>query len=155
MEYRDYLQLLSELTQELTQLSEIGQQKVQAVSSHDLDALNECIKQEQAVSLTLRGIEQKRKKILTELGFENVPLREMSMRCPTECQQETTQLVENLLRIYTVLKSVQTPARTLMERELRAINTELETRGVLSETKENYQSSPTAKPGNLRTDFRA
>lgn len=155
MQYSNYLEFLAELRQELEHLSAVGQKKLDAVQSHDLDELNDCIKEEQAISLTLRGCEQKRQKILSELGFQNVPLHEMPLRCPEEFRAETSRLVEELLRTYSVVQSVQSPARTIMEQELRSINTELESRGAAQNMDENYQMTPGPRPSQLRTDFRA
>ena len=155
MQYQDYLQLLTDLQQEISRLIEVGQQKIEAVQNHDLDQLNECMKQEQAIALTLRGFEQKRVKLLSELGYKNVTLREMPQHCPKEYQQKTSELVERLLRAHQVLQSVETPSRTMMEQDLRTIQQELENRGVSQEMDENYQTAPGAQPPALRTAIRA
>ena len=60
MEYSDYLALLSELCQLFDQISHVEQQKIDAVQGHALDELNEAMKREQALTLALRGCEQKR-----------------------------------------------------------------------------------------------
>lgn len=155
MPYEQYLSFLEDLLRELNRLTEIGKEKLAAVQNHELDALNECIKQEQAVSLTLRGLEQKRVKLLAALGCENVPLSEMPRRCPEAYRGRTQELVDQLLRAEKILKSVQTPSRTIMERDLRAIRKELESRGVVQELDENYQAAPPTPGKGLRTDFRA
>ena len=69
MDYTTYQQLLEELGGELEQLITIQNQKIQAVRAHDLDQLNDCMKQEQAISLALRGLEQRRDKLVQELGL--------------------------------------------------------------------------------------
>lgn len=155
MPYEQYLAFLEELLQELNQLTQVGKEKLMAVQNHELDTLNECIKQEQAISLTLRGLEQKRTKVLAAIGCENVPLSEMPRRCPENYRARTQELVDRLLTADQVLKSVQTPSRTIMERDLRAIRKELEARGVVQELEDNYQSAPPAPGKGLRTDFRA
>lgn len=155
MPYEQYLAFLEELLREMNRLTEIGKEKLSAVQNHELDALNECIKQEQAISLTLRGLEQKRRKVLAAIGCENVPLSEMPQRCPKEYQGRTQEIVGQLLAAEKVLRSVQTPSRTIMERDLRAIRKELESRGVVQELDENYQSAPPTPGKGLRTDFRA
>ena len=67
MEYSDYLALLSELCQLFDQISHVEQQKIDAVQGHALDELNEAMKREQALTLALRGCEQKRETLLTGL----------------------------------------------------------------------------------------
>lgn len=154
MEYRDYLRFLSDLHQELEHLIQIGQQKIDAVRSHDLDELNTCIRQEQAISLSLRGMDQKRQKILSALGMEQVPLRKLADCCPKEFQAETACLIEKILRDNHIIESIQTPVRSVLEQELRLIQSELEARGVEQDRNPNYQSTPAARPAELRTDIR-
>ena len=79
---RAYLALLDGLRQELRRLTQVEQDKVAAVHSHDLNALNECMKREQAAALALRGREQQRDAMLKALGLEGVSLRELPQRCP-------------------------------------------------------------------------
>ncbi len=77
MEYSDYLALLSELCQLFDQISHVEQQKIDAVQGHALDELNEAMKREQALTLALRGCEQKRETLLTGLGLTGISLRDM------------------------------------------------------------------------------
>ena len=51
MEFHDYLAFLEQLCQELDALSGVEQQKISAVRSGDLGALDACMKQEQAAAL--------------------------------------------------------------------------------------------------------
>lgn len=155
MEYRDYLHFLSDLHQEMNRLIQVGQKKIEAVQSHDLDALNACIRQEQAISLSLRGMEQRRQNLLAALEMSKVPLREMPNRCPEAFREETSRLVEQILKDYQIIESIQTPARAVMEQELRMIHSELEARGVEQELDDNYQVASASRPAELRTDIRA
>lgn len=155
MEYQEYLNLLSNLLQEIERLTEIARNKQEAVQGHDLDQLNDCIKQEQAVSLRLRGLDQKREKILAALGFSQITLREMPNHCPKEYQGETRTFAERISRAYQVLQSIQSASRSMMEHDLRLIQKELESRGIDPEIDENYQHMPGAQSPEMRTDFRA
>ena len=154
-DFRAYLALLDALREELQQLTGIEQEKVTAVHDHDLAALNDCMKREQAAALALRGREQQRDAMLKALGLEGVSLRELPRRCPPELKAETSRAVEALLRDYAVLKSVQVPARELMERELKTVNDALEAKGVSPELDGQYQPSGQRPPTPFRTDFRA
>lgn len=155
MEYRDYLRFLTELHQKMSDLIQIGQQKIAAVQSHDLDALNVCIRKEQAVSLSLRGMDQKRRNILSALNLSEVSLREMPGRCPEEFRTETARLVEQILKDVQIMESIQNPVRSVLEQELRVIQSELEARGVEQNLDADYQSAPAARPAEMRTDIRA
>ena len=71
------LHFFTELQQELERLTQLQRQKIDAVRAHDLDVLNDCMKQEQVISLSLRGLEQKREKLLQALGLSGVSLLEL------------------------------------------------------------------------------
>ena len=70
MNYTDCLALLEQLSQVFGQLDGLEREKAAAVGARNLDALNQCIKQEQAVSLSLRGVEQKRDQLWRGLGLQ-------------------------------------------------------------------------------------
>lgn len=155
MEYRDYLHFLTDLHREMNRLIQVGQKKIEAVQNHDLDALNACIRQEQAISLSLRGMEQRRQNLLVTLGISQVPMREMPNCCPVAFREETSRLVEQILKDCQIIESIQTPARTVLEQELRMIHSELEARGVEQDLDANYQAAPASRPAEMRTDIRA
>ena len=146
-EFRDYLTFLESLQKELEKINGIEQRKIAAVRSGDLQALDACMKQEQAASLSLRGQEQRREALLKELGMQGVPLRELAEHAPQTLRAETTQKVEALLRTYQVLSSSQSAARTMMETSLRRLEKQLD-----------QQETPVEKTSDVRpgqTDFRA
>lgn len=154
MEYSDYLALLSELCQLFDQISHVEQQKIDAVQGHALDELNEAMKREQALTLALRGCEQKRETLLTGFGLTGISLRDMPSHCPPEYRAETSRMVEQVLKGYAVLQAAQGSARTLTELELRRVDGELARRGVEPDAESHYQASP-ARPTSMKTDFRA
>ena len=98
MEFHDYLAFLEQLRQELDTLSAVEQQKIAAVRSGDLAALDACMKQEQAAALSLRGREQHRKAMLRDLGLEHVSLAELSRHCPPQDRERTAALSQQVLR---------------------------------------------------------
>ena len=73
VDFSEYLNFLEELEHTLQQLVDVEQKKAAAVSARDLDALNDCMKREQAFSMTLKGFEQKRARLLAALGLEVSP----------------------------------------------------------------------------------
>lgn len=155
MDQTQLVSFFSELQQVLEQLTQLQSEKITAARAHDLQALNECMRREQAISLSLRGLEQKRNQLLQALGLSGVGLMDAAKHCTPELRPVLSQSVERLRRQYTVLRSAQEAARTLFENDLRSINQELERRGVLSELDEHYQATPSAMPRSMSTDFRA
>ena len=133
MEFRDYLTFLQELCRELDTLRGVEQQKIAAIQAGNLEALDACMKQEQAAALSLRGREQHRKAMLRDLGLEHVSLAELSRHCPPQDRERTAALSQQVLRSYQVLSSAQQTARTLMESRLHRIEQELEQVFVLTD----------------------
>ena len=155
MEYREYLEFLSGLCGQLDQLARVEGDKIAAVRGYDLAALDECMKQEQALALALRGSEQKRDRMLAQLGLAGVTLKDLPRRCPPEYARETGQAVEPLLRANQVLQSVQEPAPSLLERQLHNVEEQLRAKGVEPGVDTSYQYAPGQRPQSLRTDFKA
>lgn len=119
--WREYLALLNSLGENLEKLSEVEKRKNAAVSRSDLQGLEECMKQEQAMSMTLRGMEQKREKLLAELGLTGVPLRQLEEHSPEELHLEVKETARQLRQRYEVFRSASEVARNTLECNLRAM----------------------------------
>lgn len=119
--WQDYLKLLGSLTKTLEQLSDVERKKTEAVSRGDLMAVDECMKQEQVLSLSLRGFDQKREAALRALGLEGVKLSGLTARAPEDQLLETRQVVERLQRQYEIFQSASQVARNTLECNLRMI----------------------------------
>lgn len=106
------------------------------------------MKREQALSLSLRGYDQKRDKLLAQLGLQGTTLSQLEDRSPPELQLETKAVVEELRRQYTLFQAASKVARDTLEVNLRAI-----------ERMQNVQAGDTAEADETRrshqTDFRA
>ena len=129
MSFSDCLALLEQLSQVFDQLAALEQEKTAAVGAQDLARLDQCMKQEQAVSLTLRGLEQKRGRLWRDLGLQSVALRDLPQHFPPEGQPEARRAVSRLLEQYQALRSAQEPTRILMEHRIQLIEEELARRG--------------------------
>ena len=150
MEYTELLRFLEELNRSLESLTALQEEK--RAAAQDLDALNECMKREQALSLSLRSMEHKREALLGGLGLAGVPLRDLPRRCPPERRAETARAVEQVLRSYQVLQSAQGAARTVLEGRLHQVEGELKRRGLDLEE----ELPPTPRRGERgHTDFKA
>ena len=79
------------------------------------------MKKEQVMSLTLRGYDQKRDKMLSELGLRGVNLRQLEDHSPDELQLETKAAVEQLRRQYKLFQAASQVARDTLEINLRGI----------------------------------
>lgn len=152
MDFAGYLRFLTQMGEQLIELSGIEQEKVRAVQSGDLNALDGCIRREQAMGLTFRGLEQRREGWIQELNLPDGSLRRLPELCPPELRQEAAQTVETVLRQYEVCRSARESARTVLECELHRVERQLAQKGW--EPGEAETALDQLPPG-LRTDFRA
>lgn len=144
--WQDYLKLLGSLTKTLEQLSDVERKKTEAVSRGDLMAVDECMKQEQVLSLSLRGFDQKREAALKALGLEGVKLSGLTDRAPEDQLLETRQVVERLQRQYEIFQSASQVARNTLECNLRMIERLQQQAG---------ETAPPQSDAPRQADFRA
>ncbi len=117
----DYLTLLGRVTRALEELTGVEQEKIRAVNERDLPAVEQCMKKEQVCSLNLRGLDQKREKLMDQLGMRGVPLREIMSRCPPGAEQETKEAAEALRRQYAIFQTTSEASRNALEIHLHII----------------------------------
>ena len=117
----EYLTLLETLGGKLEELTDLERTKAVAVGRSDLEGLEECMKREQVMSLSLRGLDQKREKLLAALGLTGVPLRDLAERAPESVRMEAKAAAEKLRQKYEVFQSASDVARNTLECNLHAI----------------------------------
>lgn len=148
--FKVYFDFLEKLGGELDTLTGIQQDKTNAVRQDDLMALNECMKREQAISLTLRTMEMERRKLLSGLGLADVPLSGLAESCPPEERARAREAADRLRARYNVYRSAADTARTLLEVNLRDVEKIIAERGLSGD------NLPVNRmPGGSFTDIRA
>lgn len=151
-----YLQLLRELTGSLEQLSVLAQQKINCVHESDLIALDEVLKQEQAMTLNLRGLEQRRLKLVSQLGLEGVGLAALDSRYPDELQLQAKETSEKLRQSYEVYRSCADAARSTLELNLHQLEKIIAQSGIdPAALGAGYEPPGVEPPRSMKTDFRA
>ena len=157
--YQAYLDLLREVGSLLEQLAVLAQQKGDAVRKDDLLALDEVLKQGQALGLNLRGLELLRAKLAPQLGLSGASrLDDLPAKCPPELRQEARQTVDSVRSSYQIYRSCADMARSILELNLHQIEKLVIAAG--GDPKDLDISvgyiQPTAEPPrNMKTDFRA
>lgn len=146
--WQEYLKLMRSLTKTLEGLTQVEREKHNAASRGDLAGVEECMKREQVISLTLRGYDQKRDKLLADLGLKGLTLNQMEDHSPDELQLETKAVAEELRRQYRLFQAASQVARDTLEINLRGIE-QLQARqaGDTAEAEESRKQH--------QTDFRA
>ena len=154
--FRSYLDVLRELSAALDRLTPLARQKVEAVRADDLLALDEVLKQEQALGLNLRGLELKRQKLVPQLGLDGVRLSRLPEHCPPQLANEARKTAAALRESYEVYRSYADMARNSLELNLHQIDKFLMESGVDPKlAAQGYESPPMEPPQKMKTDFRA
>lgn len=120
--YNEYLVLLTDLGHTLSQLTETAEKKIAAAKADDLQSLDQCIKQEQVLSLSLRSIEKKQGDYLARMDLSGVPLSGLAEHYPQQLRAAAQKKAEELRRIYDRYVSASQSARMIMESTLHQID---------------------------------
>lgn len=147
--FQDYLKLLRDIAKTLGKLTELEQRKVKAVHANDVQAVDDCIREEQVMSLSLRGTELKRTKMLKALGMENEPLSKLIEHAPEGLRIETQEAMHSLRNRYNEYQSASTAARTALERVLHDIE-----RMLAAAEQQQGGAPPQPSTGGVRPDPR-
>lgn len=155
--HRAYLKLLRELASTLDRLAPLAKQKAEAVRADDLLGMDEALKQEQPLTLNLRGLEMRRTKLLSQLGLEQVRLVDLPKHYPPELEAEARKTVDDLRQSYEIYRSYSDMARSSLELSIHQIDKYLLKSGVDPKLAfEGYETPQTREPPkNMKTDFRA
>ena len=119
--YREYFAFMDQLGGTLEKLTELAKEKTVAVRRDDLLAVDDCMKREQALGLSLRAMDKKRDKLLAAIGLENVTLSGLAQHCPEELRQEARAAADKLRERYDLYRSASDVARTTLECNLHQI----------------------------------
>lgn len=155
-DHQAYLSLLRELSGCLDRLGELSEEKANTVRQDDLLAMDEVLKQEQVLSLSLRGLEQRRTKLLAKLGLSDVSLADLPGKYPAELQDEAKQTVNALRDSYRIFRARADMARNLLELNLHQIDKLIAAAGANPvDAGAGYEAPGAEPPKNMKTDFRA
>lgn len=119
--YREYFAFMDQLGGTLEELTKLAKEKTVAVRRDDLLAVDDCMKREQALGLSLRAMDKKRDKLLAAIGLENVTLSGLAQHCPEELRQEARAAADKLRERYDLYRSASDVARTTLECNLHQI----------------------------------
>lgn len=149
------IELFDKITDTLVQLAELNREKAAAVRKDDLMALNEVLRQEQALTLAMRGFEQKRTELLSQFELTSVPLSDVPKKFPRELQLRAKNTVDRLQNEYQIYRSTAEVARDTLECNLHEIEKILSDAGVDPNFAPGYGAPDVDLPAPMKTDFHA
>ena len=121
-----YLKLLDDLGRTIEKLTAIEQEKTAAVSNHNVSAVDDCMKREQALSLSLRGLDQKRQRALSQMNLQGVNLRGLPDHAPDDLLMDVKAACQTLQSRYRLFQNASQVARDTLECHLRAVEKVME-----------------------------
>lgn len=128
-DFAGYLDQLDQLEKILRELTELSQKQRVAVTRGELTTVDETMKRQQALSLSLRGLEQKRERALRELGLAGTTLSQLQEKAPAEHALRAKRTAERLLRQYEAYRGAQKAERSTLECSLHAIEAHMPRQG--------------------------
>ena len=159
--YQGYLQLMADLGEGLDRLGALAEKKIAAVRQNDLMALDEIMKQEQALALAFRGMEQSQDKLADQLGWQGVSLSKTADQFPPELRGEAVQAVQALQEKYAAYRKLSAASREALENGIHEVD------AIIAQLGGPPAPPPPGGPGygpaaetaappqSMKTDFRA
>ena len=156
-QFEEYIALLEKLKEELDRLAALARKKNEAVCGDDLMALDGVMRQEPAIALQFRGLEQKRSQLLAALGLSAVPLSALPEQFPPERRDAARKAVDAVKDSYRAYQANSAVARNALESNLREVEHVLDMLGGEPEgvPGPGYAAAETEPPQTMKTDFRA
>jgi Fe2+ transport system protein B len=136
------IELLEESAELYKGFLELEYKKYDTVIKNDIEALDDIVSKEQAYYLKVRGIEQKREKLLESMGYKGKTLKEITEVCDENDKDMLNKEYDELLKIITDVKKISSLCRTLIEVRMHRIDKTMEQLGEKNNTYSNNQSSP-------------
>ena len=145
--YEAYFTMLGKFGEFLDRLSELATTKNIAAQRGDVLTVNECMKEEQSIGLTMRQMDGRREKLSAALGLQDVPLSGMAERCPPAHRQTARAAADALLDKARVYRAASDAARSTLERSLHNVEKRIAANAPGGELQPR-------KRGGVFTDFR-
>ncbi len=146
----DYLNLLDQVGACLENLTALEREKTKAVLHDDLPGVDDCMKREQALSLSLRALERKRTDLLAALGFQNAPLSALADQCPPELKSQARETARRLRDRYDIYRAAADVARHTLEINLHEIEKIIERQWGGEYLRETAAPSAPGQPREIR-----
>jgi len=123
---KDFHELLSNMVSFFDELIDLENRKIDAIAVNDIKKLDEYMKEEQAFTMRLRGLEMKREKLQKQYGFEGMILREIIEETGGEDKEKLQQAYDMLEERMKNVKDAVECANKFIELHLEGISNILE-----------------------------
>lgn len=118
----EFISILEELIQLFDHLCEVEQNKLRTVEKNRITILEDCMNEEQAAILRLRGLDVRREKCMERLGFGQKTFKEIMELVSDEERQLLSPLFSQLGDRVSRFQEFSDSAKALIEINLHHIN---------------------------------
>ncbi|MGP1442346.1 MAG: flagellar export chaperone FlgN [Anaerovoracaceae bacterium] len=113
-----FVDLMEEYDELLTELLEIEDDKIHAISHEELDLLNECIRDEEAGMLKMKGLDMRRDAITEEIGYVGKTFRQILEVVAADYRDELQPLFNSISEKTRRLKDISDSVRNMIESKM-------------------------------------
>lgn len=122
----EFKEIISELTLLFQDLCEIEQEKLEVIQKKRITFLEDCMNQEQAAILRMRGLDIRRETCQERLGWKGDSFRQILDKNDEAGRKELEPMFTELSHFVTQFQNISDSARTLIEINLHQINKMME-----------------------------
>lgn len=116
--FRKFRNLMEEYDELLMELLEIEEDKIMAISDENLDFLNECIRDEEAGILKMRGLDIRRDAITKEIGYVGKTFKQILEIVAADYRDELQPLFNSISEKTRRLKELSDSIRNMLESKM-------------------------------------
>ena len=124
----EFKKIIEQLISVFQQLTKIEHVKLDAAAGKHVGTVEDCVTQQQALLLRLRGLEQSREREQKKAGYEGLQFREILERCPDSELEGLFQLFDSLSREIQMFREVNADSNEILKTNLHMIDKALRTK---------------------------
>ncbi len=118
----EFKKVIEQLISLFRQLTKIERVKLNAVAGNHVGTVEDCVTQQQALLLKLRGLEQARERAQAKAGYAGMQFREILGKVPDDEREELYQLFDGLSREIQMFQEVNEDANQILRTNLHMID---------------------------------
>ncbi len=118
----EFKKIIEQLISLFEQLTKIETVKLDAVAGKHVGTVEDCVTQQQALLLKLRGLEQARERAQAKAGYAGMQFREILEKVPDDEREDLFRLFDSLSREIQMFREVNNDSNQLLRTHLHSID---------------------------------
>lgn len=118
-EFKKIIEQLISLFRQLTKIEEV---KLQGAAGNHVGTVEDCVTQQQALLLKLRGLEQARERAQAKAGYAGLQFRQILEKAPDDEREELYRLFDELSREIQMFQEINEDANQILRTNLHMID---------------------------------